>query len=229
MQPKRCQHVGTALDGLLDLLAIRADGLFSALLDLSDDRKAIARGRPRIHRAITSTLELEIALLGDGHRRGLAPVIIKHRHRPSHSLGPMSVTLRLDLDRRTPFTTRISRRIRAFLATTWAAGPAHSPDQLFIRDERHERHRGRARRTLKPLKLGERTRISVQNLAALDGVVVADSRVPIWVDGYVASPRLNGLGRGVPWAPVKGSGLGGTRGQVQTGPPQTAGNQQSGC
>ena len=70
-------------------------------------------------------------------------------------------------------------------------------------------------------------------MPATEHVVVADIRVPSWVDGnsYRVAIRRNyrGLRRGVPRTPVVGAGMRGTRGQPQTGPTQTARQQQSGC
>src|SRR5580693_8838059 len=80
VQPQRREHVGTPGNRFLDLLAVRADGLFAPLLDLRDDRKAIAGRSSRIDRTVPAPLELEVALLRNGHRRWLAPVMIARRH-----------------------------------------------------------------------------------------------------------------------------------------------------
>src|ERR1700743_3402936 len=86
VQPQRREHVGTPGNRFLDLLAVRTDGLFAPLFDLRDDRKAIAGGRSRIDRTVPAPLELEVPLLGNGHRRWFAPVMIAHRH-PRTPLG----------------------------------------------------------------------------------------------------------------------------------------------
>jgi hypothetical protein len=96
-------------------------------------------------------------------------------------------------------------------------------DPSLIRDGHHLRRRGCAGRTLKPLKLGERTRNSLLYLVADEYVVVANSHVPIWVRVSIAIAW-----RRIPRAPVKSSGLRDTNARPQTGQPQTSRNQQSG-
>ncbi len=85
VQPQRGEHVGTPCNRFLDLLAVRADGLFAPLFDLRDDRKAIAGRSSWIDRTVPASLELEVPLLRNGHRRGLAPVVISRRHLRSPS------------------------------------------------------------------------------------------------------------------------------------------------
>src|SRR3984885_11896753 len=80
VQPQRREHVGAPGNRFFDLLAVRADGLFAPLFDLRDDRKAIAGRSSRIDRTVPALLELEVALLRNGHRRWLAPVMIAYRH-----------------------------------------------------------------------------------------------------------------------------------------------------
>src|SRR6201995_2786471 len=102
VQPQRREHVGTPGNRFLDLLAVRADGLFAPLFDLRDDRKAIAGRSSRIDWTVPAALELEVALLRNGRRRWLAPVMIARRHfglpsvlsvrtlRRDHAPGPFS-------------------------------------------------------------------------------------------------------------------------------------------
>jgi hypothetical protein len=74
--------------------------------------------------------------------------------------------------------TRSSLTCRSAMSTWLGSG-----HQLPIGDERYERGRGPTRWALKPLDLGQRTRESFPNLALSHDVVVADIRIPSWVDG----------------------------------------------
>ena len=62
---------------------------------------------------------------------------------------------------------------------TWL-GSGH---RLPIGDKRYERGRSPTRWTLKPLDLGQRAGKSFPDLALSHDVVVADIRIPSWVDG----------------------------------------------
>ncbi len=101
-----------------------------------------------------------------------------------------------------------------------------------VRDGLHERLRGRAGRTHKPLKLRENARSSFFNVVATDDVVVADGSVPSRVDGNPlrASARVNddALRLGIARAPVKGPRVRDTCGRPQSSAPQPGRHQQSG-
>jgi len=101
----------------------------------------------------------------------------------------------------------------------------------LVGDGLHERHGGGARWTLKPLKLGQRARNPFLHMPARDHVVVADIRVPRWVDGepLIVRVRQQRPRQGVARAPVKSPGVGNTCSRAQSGPPQTSRRQQSGC
>jgi hypothetical protein len=126
------------------------------------------------------------------------------------------------------------RRSRTSAGSPQRGGRSGRYSLTLVRGDRHVRRRGRAGRTLKPLKLGKATRASLHNMVAYDAVVVANGSVPSRVDGNplprVARPvESNALRRGIPRAPVKVSGLRDTCDRPQSSAPQTGRHQQRGC
>ena len=83
------------------------------------------------------------------------------------------------------------------------------------------------------LKTGEDTRNPFHHVAVSGHPVVANIRVPSWVDWNryrVAIRRLcRDPRRGVPRTPVIGTGMGGACGQLQSSAPQTGRHEGSRC
>lgn len=83
------------------------------------------------------------------------------------------------------------------------------------------------------LKTGKDTRNSFHHVAVSGHPVVANIRVPSWVDWNryrVAIRRLcRDPRRGVPRTPVIGTGMGGACGQLQSSAPQTGRHKDSRC
>ena len=83
------------------------------------------------------------------------------------------------------------------------------------------------------LKTGEDTRNPFHHMAVSGHPVVANIRVPSWVDWNRYRVAIRGLcrdpRRGVPRTPVIGTGMGGACGQLQSSAPQTGRHEGSRC
>src|SRR2546429_2207597 len=74
MQLEGCKSRGTFCDRILNFLSILTDYLFSARLDLCNDREAIIGRSSWKDWTVAALLNLEVPLLGDRHGRRLRPV-----------------------------------------------------------------------------------------------------------------------------------------------------------
>ena len=75
---QRREDIGSAFDGVFDLLAVVADCLLAAGFDLADDGEAVTGGRLREDGAVASLFEFEVALFGDRHCGGKFPGVVCH-------------------------------------------------------------------------------------------------------------------------------------------------------
>jgi hypothetical protein len=136
--------------------------------------------------------------------------------------------------RRAPIHGCAAPSCQAFMPTAWAARPSRSRSTFTnIRDGRHLLVRDGAGRTHELLKTGEDTRIPFHHVALSGHPVVANIRIPSWVDWnrYRGAIRrlCRDLRRGVPRTPSIGTGMGGACGQLQSSAPQTGRHEGSRC
>lgn len=185
-------------------------------------------------------------LLASVPRKGAVPLILRWI-----KLDPWPVVKALLTGRTLPFvgssvgsriggcetrSCRVARppSFQAFMPTAWGARPLRSRSTFTnVRDGRHLLVWDCARRTHKLLKTGEDTRIPLHHMAVSGHPVVANIRVPSWVDWNRYRGAIRRLcrdpRRGVPRTPAIGTGMGGAGGQLQTGAPQTGRHQGSRC
>src|SRR3954452_23900507 len=76
MQLERCKNRGIFCDRFLNYVTVLAYCLFSARLDLCNDREAIIGRRLRKHRTIATLLEFDVSLFRNRHRRRPRPVAL---------------------------------------------------------------------------------------------------------------------------------------------------------